>query len=217
MPNWVTTKIKSSPQVIQALVNEQGHVDFSRIIKFEGSFEWDGVRVSAETLAEKVVNAELSDHPLLRPLEEYNRARASLKDLDDEGFEQFVQMLRNHRATGYFHTMDFAREAWGTKWNACDSTHDVDAGTARFDTAWSFPAPVMLKLSEAFPGDEIAIEYADEDIGSNCGRMTLKAGAVVEQDIAGSWRDMSDADRERWSAFAYQVKGWDPEEDEGGD
>ena len=214
MPNWVTTKIKSTQRVIEALVNEQGHIDFSRIIKFEGSFEWNGVLGIAETLAEKVVNSKLSDHPLLRPLQEHNRATASLKDLDDEGFEQFIQMLRNHRATGYFHSMDFARDAWGTKWNACDSSHDIGLGEAKFDTAWSFPTPVMLKLSENFPDDEIAIEYADEDIGSNCGRMTLKGGAAIDKDIAGSWNDMSDADRERWSAFAYQVKGWELEEAE---
>jgi len=214
MPNWVTTKVKSTPQVIKALINDQGHIDFSRIIKFEGSFEWNGVLGSAETLAKKVVNSQLSDHPLLRPLQEHSRSQSSLKDLNDEGFEQFIQMLRNHRATGYFHGMDFAREAWGTKWNACDSTHDIERGEAKFDTAWSFPAPVMLKLSESFPDDEIAIEYADEDIGSNCGRMTLKGGAAIDKDIAGSWNDMSDADRERWSAFAFQVKGWEPEEDE---
>lgn len=214
MPNWVTTTIKSTPQVISALINDQGHVDFSRIIKFEGSFEWDGVLGSAETLAEKVVNTELSDHPLLRPLQEHGRSRASLKDLDDEGFEQFIQMLRNHRATGYFHVMDFAREAWGTKWNACDSTHEVDAGTARFDTAWSFPEPVILKLSESFPDDDIAIDYADEDIGSNCGRLLIRAGVIVEKDIAVRWDSMSEEEQKRWSAFAYEVKGWDPEEDD---
>ncbi|MFV3292566.1 hypothetical protein ACNFBR_28015 [Pseudomonas sp. NY11955] len=38
--------------------------------------------------------------------------------LSDVNFEQFVQMLRNHRKTEYMHCMDFSRHAWGTKWNA---------------------------------------------------------------------------------------------------
>jgi hypothetical protein len=37
----------------------------------------------------------------------------------------------------------------------------------------------------------------------------------VEQDIAPSWRDQDEAGKAKWTAFAYQVKGREPEtEDE---
>lgn len=68
-----------------------------------------------------------------------------------------------------------------------------------------------MKVSERFPEDAITVTYADEDIGSNCGTFTLKAGQIVEQDIAPRWRDLDDAGKAKWKAFAYQVKGWEPE------
>lgn len=73
---------------------------------------------------------------------------------------------------------------------------------------------MLTELSKRFPDDTITITYADEDIGSNCGTFSLKGGEVIEQDIAPAWRDMSDEDKQKWKAFAYQVKGWTPEPDE---
>jgi hypothetical protein len=37
---------------------------------------------------------------------------------------------------------------------------------------------------------------------------------MVEQDIAPRWDDMDEAGQAKWKAFAYQVKGRQPEEDE---
>ena len=70
---------------------------------------------------------------------------------------------------------------------------------------------MLVELSKRFPEDIIEVVFADEDAGSNCGRFTLKAGAVVDQDIAPAWRDMTDEEKEKWKAFAYEVKGWEPE------
>lgn len=214
MPNHVTTNMKAPSHVIQALINEEERIDFGKIIPFTGSFDWDGISGDAETLAEKVVGMPFSENPLLGSLQHASRERVQLGSLPDESFEQFIQMLRNHRATGFFHSMDFAREMWGTKWNAYDASIDLNAGSARFDTAWSFPEPVIVKLSELFPDDEIAIEYADEDIGSNCGKLLIKGGKIIESDIAGNWNNQSEEERSRWTAFAYQVKGWEPDEED---
>jgi hypothetical protein len=38
---------------------------------------------------------------------------------------------------------------------------------------------VLVKVSERFPDEAITVTYADEDIGSNCGTFTLKAGQMV--------------------------------------
>ncbi len=51
------------------------------------------------------------------------------------------------------------------------------------------------------------VNYADEDLGSNCGTFTLKAGQIVKQDIAPNWRDMTDEEKARWNAFACEVTG----------
>ncbi|MDI9680446.1 hypothetical protein [Burkholderia cenocepacia] len=185
MPNWVTNKVSAPSHVIASIISsDDGRVDFERIVKFEGEFPWDSVSMAAETMAEVVVGAPLSPNPLLGSLEAANRTRADIKKLNDESFEQFIQMLRNFRKVGFLHSMDFARAKWGTKWNACDSSADIEAGTAEFDTAWSCPVPIFEALSRKFPEDVITVTYADEDIGSNCGTFSMRNG---EEIASASW------------------------------
>ncbi len=216
MPNWVTNKVQAPSHVIRAMLNAEGRVDFETAAPFPGPHnDWDGIYGDAETAAEAVLGIALSDHPLIAALEQSNRRRVDIKGMREESFRQFVGMLENYRACGYLHGMDFARKVWGTKWNACEPKADADAGTCEFDTAWACPMGVLVKVSERFPDDAITVTYADEDIGSNCGTFTLKAGQMVEQDIAPSWSDLDEAGKAKWKAFACQVKGREPEtEDE---
>lgn len=213
MPNWVTNEINAPRQVLESMINADGKIDFNRVIPFEGEF-LNGVFGDAETCAEKVLDLPLDDHPLIRSLQMGNRARVKVQDLGDESFEQFVTLLRNHRKTGHMHSIDFGRSCWGTKWNACDQDIALEDEQLRFDTAWNFPEPVLLKLSELHPDALLEIRYADEDIGSNCGALLIKGGQVIGRDEAGKWDEMAEADREKWKAFAVQVKRWEPESDE---
>jgi hypothetical protein len=214
MPTHVTNKIKAPSHVIAALLNDEGNVDFNRIIKFDGEFPWDDVSMDAEQMAEMVTGKGVDDHPLIAALQQANRARASIKQMSDITFEQFVQMLRNYRKCDVFHHMDFARQNWGTKWNAYSQSVDVAAGAAKFDTAWSCPKPVLEALSKRFPEDTIEVQYADEDIGSNCGSYSLKDGLVVASDIAPNWGSQSDEQKAKWRAFAFDVTGREPSADE---
>ncbi|AKK24887.1 hypothetical protein [Pandoraea oxalativorans] len=211
MANWVTTKIAAPPHVLAALLNTDRVVDFSRIEAFSGTFAWNSVHRAAETLAEIVVGRPLSDHPELAALEAENRAEATLGALTDEAFEQFVQMLRNHRHCGFFHEADFAYERWGTARNAVESSVDLAAGTASFQTAWACPTPVLYALSKQFPGDRIDIQYADEDVGRNCGMFALLGGEVVQSDIAPLWDEPDDGRSEFWHRFACALTGRDPD------
>lgn len=213
MPNHVTTELTAPAEVISALLNEEGRIDFNKLIPFEGEFPWDGISCAAETAAEKVLGIPVDGHPLLGLLQQQSRDRVDVKGLSESDFEQFIQMLKNHRKTGFMHTIDFAKAKWGTKWNAYDQRVDLESGSARMDTAWSCPEPVLLKLSEQFPDAQLDIRYADEDIGSNCGALLIKGGAVVSRDESGSWDSMTKAEQDKWCAFAYQVKGWEPEQD----
>ena len=62
----------------------------------------------------------------------------------------------------------------GTKWGAYGYEKGVDysenGNSLRFLTAWSAPHPVIEKLAQMYPTVKIEHEWADEDIGSNCGR-----------------------------------------------
>lgn len=214
MPNWITNKITAPKHVIAAMVNAEGRIDFRLMAPFPGprGEDWDGIYGDAETAAEMVCGIGLNPHPLIAALESANRSDIDIKKMSEASFQQFIGMLENYRACGYLHDMDFARKVWGTKWNACEPAHDAEAGTAQFDTAWSCPEGVLVELSKRFPEDEIRVVYADEDIGSNCGTFTLKGGEAIASDIAPSWSRMTDEEKTKWKAFAYEVKGWDPEE-----
>ena len=215
MPNWVTNKVAAPEHVIRAMLNSEGRVDFNTAAPFPGPHnDWDGIFLDAETAAEAVLGVALSHNPLLAMMERSSRERIDIAGMREDSFRQFVGMLENYRSCGYLHSMDFARKVWGTKWNACEPSADPDEGCCKFDTAWSCPEGVLAKVSERFPDDTITVTYADEDIGSNCGTFILKAGKIVEQAIAPPWNEMSDADKEKWRAFAYEVKGRAPEPDE---
>lgn len=213
MPNWVTNKISAPKHVIQAMLNNEGRIDFSTMCPFPGPRdEWDVISCAAEEAAEITCGIPMSSHPLISALQTSNRRDFDIKKLSDGDFAQFVGMLENCRACGYLHSMDFARKVWGTKWNACEQIATPDEGKASFDTAWSCPEGVLIELSKRFPEDAIEVVFADEDIGSNCGKFTLKAGIVASSDIAPAWRDMSEAQKAKWKAFACEVTGRDPKD-----
>lgn len=214
MLNWVTNKIKTSSAVIAAIVNDKGVIDFNLAAPFPGprGADWDGICGDAENVANAVLGIPVSAHPLIAMLESDNRKQTDIKKLSDKSFSQFIGMLENHRACGYLHSMDWQRSKWGTKSNACEPEHSIEAGTAQFDTAWSCPDTLLIVLSERFPEDEISVTYADEDIGCNCGSFVLKAGKVTHSEIAPRWPSMTDSDKTKWRHFAYQVKGYSAEE-----
>ena len=59
--------------------------------------------------------------------------------------------------------------------------------TIIFETAWSNPEPVMLKLSEMYPEATIEHWWADEDMGSNDGYRVYRGGEIVDGDYHDSY------------------------------
>lgn len=209
MPNWVTTRISASKNVIESMINEEGRIDFMKVLPINlPHSDWSAICCAAETAAKKAINAEINSHPLIGAIEQHNREESDIKKLDEKSFSQFIGMLENYRATGYLHEMDFARKEWGTKWNACEPTASPEEGKASFDTAWSCPVPVLVSLSKKHPDDLISVIYADEALGCNCGKFTLMNGEIVEEDIAPPWKEMTKEQRTAWEDFALSVKGW---------
>lgn len=64
---------------------------------------------------------------------------------------------------------------WDTKWNAYDGFTTMTNSTLTFvfSTAWSAPMKIYYMLAEL--GYDMEIEYADEDLGSNCGSLLYTA------------------------------------------
>lgn len=98
--------------------------------------------------------------------------------------------------TGFPDPISWSYANWGTKWNGYDFS-EVEPTLIRFSTAWSCPTPVLVELSKKFPDDEISVQYADEDIGSNCGYFTLKDGEMItyasddDNDFETNWEDFA--------------------------
>lgn len=123
---------------------------------------------------------------------------SSFEKLADTG-KQAIDNLLKYGATTWY---DWCVNNWGTKWNAYDQYTGQDDGF-QFSTAWSAPHPVLEELTTRFPGVYITHEWADEDIGQNCGRREYLNGECV-----GDWEPET---RKEAIEFATGVWGDTPE------
>lgn len=121
-----------------------------------------------------------------------------IKTLEDLG----NRYINNVLEYGYDTWYDWSCANWGTKWNS-SSTYVVSDNEVEFDTAWSCPFEVLKALSKQYADIEIYVEFADEDLGSNCGYFTLQNGECIEfADMGGDIE------------FAMEVKGYSEEDKE---
>ncbi|GGY87851.1 hypothetical protein [Shewanella fodinae] len=210
MPNHVTNIIEANNNVIASMLNEDKLVDFCIIIPCHEDLTLDntmGISAAAESAAEMMCNEPVSENDIISQLQLLNRSRINAIKMNDHEFEQFVKMMRNKRNHGFYHEMEYARKAWGTKWNAYNQISEENSETmVRFDTAWSHPYPVIEALSKKFPDEVISVKYADEDTGSNCGTYSIKNGEIVEQNIAPSWSEQTDEQKRFFREFAFRLR-----------
>ena len=96
----------------------------------------------------------------------------------DELIRAGRQAVNNFMVYGSTTWYEWSLENWGTKWNSYDSEKTEDGLV--FSTAWSAPHPVIEEMSARFPEVLFRHEWADEDIGNNCGRREYLAGECVE-------------------------------------
>lgn len=91
--------------------------------------------------------------------------------------------IRERELYGENNWYDWRLGNWGTKWNSYGYTENTtfQDGKIKFLTAWSAPHPILQKLSEMFPDVKMEHEWADEDIGRNCGRYVYYDGERVEE------------------------------------
>lgn len=184
MPNHIQNRVKliASPERISevvSLITSEGCFDFEKIIPVHQSIKdvGDSVSMSIETAVKSAFNAPLSGNPLVANLEAHNRAKNELRK---EDHEQFIKACIAYKETGCAYWYDWNIKHWGTKWNAYNQPDERNtADTMYFKTAWSFPAPICEKLSLMFPDVAIEWDYADEDSGSNTGRVRVQNGIAA--------------------------------------
>ena len=139
---------------------------------------------------------------------EQERKEIEAKKTDKE-MAQIHQIADNIAKYGYPTWYEWSIDKWGTKWDACevvpdggvDCECDEEEININFDTAWSTPVPVFKELSRQFPDLVIYVEYADEDMGCNCGTYALFKGDIQTEES----RDYE---------FACDIWGIDPEPEE---
>lgn len=99
---------------------------------------------------------------------------------------------------------------WDTKWNSYGYTADTGFkdGKLTFLTAWSAPHPILEKLSEMYPDIKFEHEWADEDIGMNCGRYVYFDDERTEEYYPESSREriefaahVMDCEPSEWGMF----------------
>ena len=107
-------------------------------------------------------------------------------DLDRETFLLGKKASDNIDKYGAPTWYDWRIDHWGTKWDAYGYDEGKDYSKAkelRFLTAWSAPHPILQRLSEQYPALEITHQWADEDIGFNCGIAVYRAGEQTELEV----------------------------------
>lgn len=100
----------------------------------------------------------------------------TIQDLCDSGKHYLI----NYKKYGSLDWYGWCNENWGTKWNAyeCEVIND---STYSFWTAWATPERIFKALHERFPDVEFSVIFADEDIASNCGRLSIMDGELYIQ------------------------------------
>lgn len=136
-----------------------------------------GSKVSKELMEKE---RDLFENKTLKGIDNHFE-KIDYKELGIESFEDLGNTyLNNIIQYGCDSWYDWCCKNWGTKWNSSGALI-VDDNTYEFETAWSTPYNVLVELSKQFPNSRISVDYADEDIGNNCGSYILENGNLIDE------------------------------------
>lgn len=102
------------------------------------------------------------------------------KILEDDSKEEFNKMTLEERLVflkendGCDDWYSWRLKFWGCKWGASE-TYIVDKTHVTFQTPWSMPDEIFKAISKKF-NTTVVVEYADEGISENSGRVVYKNG-----------------------------------------
>lgn len=194
MPNWVINKvvIKGSEEEI-ARCNEQ--------ITKGGQFSLNNIEPMPESL--RVTSGSITSiaDSWSKASDKEKKEIEDKYNLTDTEKDDIRQIIDNIAKYGYPDWYEWRIDKWGTKWDVRTKRYECCGDTISMDfrTGWNTPQAALLELSWQYPGLTIYVEYADEDLGFNCGTYTLCGGAILDEES----RDRK---------FACDMWGYDYEE-----
>ena len=200
MPNHITNilRIGGEPQQIkemmEAIKEDEygiGSIDFNKIIPMPKSLSIEagsrtdkGLKAYRDFIEVYTLSGTVEQDLLNIPLDCENaflRMRTDISRSDWNLGKIAFQNIQKYGAPTWY---EWSIQHWGTKWNAYDfpdkSMQNNDA-ELRFMTAWSAPHPIIQTLAEKYPSIDFIHEWADEDIGHNCGRHEFHNGQRVSE------------------------------------
>ena len=206
MPNHVKTILKMSgiTGLPLFLKDEDGvQFDFGKIIPMPPSLDMESG--SMEDLAIEAVVRKIAETrygfetPKAKPcmttseyMRRFDLSRKTEQELLEIGLQYITNKVRYGATTWY----DWCIENWGTKWNAYENA-TIDQDTISFETAWSFPEPVIVQLSKMYPDLEVEAWWADEDVGSNTGHVVYMNGELTDGG------DFGNGSQDAYGAYVY--------------
>ena len=145
MPNWVNVKLSAHEDVINAITNDKGDVDFELIMPIPPDLKdyWTGSTVSLQEQAKDIVENKW----------EYGNGQHQIP-MTEKDKERFSELF------GAGSWYDWCVNNWGTKWNA--QTTFSKAEEVGFETPWEEPYNWIHHLSLKFPKHVITVDWEEE-------------------------------------------------------
>lgn len=195
MPNHITNilRIGGEPQQIkemmEAIKEDEygiGSIDFNKIIPMPKSLSIEagsktdrGLKAYRDFIEVYTLSGTVEQDLLNIPIDRENAFLRMRTDVSREDWNLGKIAFQNIQQYGAPTWYEWSVQHWGTKWNAYDfpdKSMPGNDGEVRFLTAWSAPHPIIQTLAEKYPSIDFVHEWADEDIGHNCGRHEFHNG-----------------------------------------
>ena len=170
MPNWVKNIVrfhcsdKKLSQIKEYLRSDDYVFDFNKLIPMPSPLQ-----IESGGMVDVAKSCAIAKREGLNTCSAYRNGAYR-----EKSFEKWAELgeryLSNELLYGAPTWYEWCVAHWGTKWNASESKWE-DKNTLTFLTAWSMPGPIYYQLKSVFPNVSFEVDYADEDIGCNCGQL----------------------------------------------
>ena len=187
MPNHVQNILtivghKNHVEPLMALLDDgESKFSFKKIVPMPKELE--GTRAPANIVSEAQYKKEQYEKNFKEENPHFSDKGSITKKMSEDWIQRF----------GADNWYDWTVGHWGTKWGAYDVVvEDPIVLTGRdgyiqivisFQTAWSSGSQVIDTLGRNHPTIEFYLKYADEDCGSNTGKIWWQDGGIIDNQI----------------------------------
>ena len=176
MPNWVITRIYiTGPEdKIKEFEDNAIRLEEEKVFSFDRinkrPEELDNTQCPPPKPKKIKVKTQTGEELEIEEIADCNNATPEMcKDLESR--------------FGHNNWYDWNNWNWGTKWDCSESIYSQEDKMLEFQTAWSCPQEILLRMSEMFPDIQFNGSDADEDFGYNVGYIT-NGGAYSLDDLS---------------------------------